>query len=43
MTPLDELRVRPEGRDPETTEIVADRVREGVREKDCPRVRMRLV
>ena len=43
MTPLDELRVRPEGRDPDTTEIMADLVRKGVREKDCPRPMMRLV
>ena len=40
MTPLEKSMERPEGRDPETTDTVADRVREGVREKDCPWVMM---
>ena len=36
MIPDEESRESPEGRDPETTDIITDRVSEGVREKNCP-------
>ena len=43
MTPVDGLRFKPIGSDPDTIDIVESLVRMGVREKDNPLLMLKLV